>query len=304
VVSLVEASVFGSTVETAATAKVVSQAQSADLAELTATLDAAILAELPEAIDGVLERVQEKAALSADVRLLMAAIAPLARTTRYGSVREVPTAHLVRIIDGLFERIVIGLAPACVSLDDPAAAQMLDAIVRVHESVALLDRAEQRAEWTLALRSVLGREATHGLVRGGVCRLLVEQKTIGQEELERLARLALSPANPPGQAAAWVEGLLRGSALLLLHHDGVWSALDQWLASLPEDTFVEMLPLVRRAFASFGAGERRQMGDRVKRLGAGGQPAATAQLVPDDFDPARAALVYPVLSQILGVEIA
>ena len=74
--------------------------------------------------------------------------------------------------------------------------------------------------------------ATHGLVRGGVCRLLVEQQTLRQDELERLARIALSPATAPAQAAAWVEGLLRGSALLLLHHDGVWSALDHWLTSL------------------------------------------------------------------------
>ena len=34
------------------------------------------------------------------------------------------------------------------------------------------------------------------------------------------------------QAGAWAEGLLGGSALLLLHHDGVWKALDDWIVSL------------------------------------------------------------------------
>jgi hypothetical protein len=234
----------------------------------------------------------------------MEALTPLARTSSYGSVREVRAEYLVRIIDALFERIVVGLAPACSSLDDAAAVRMLDAIVHVHESVALLDRAEQRDEWAGALRAVLAREGAHGLVRGGVCRLLFDQKTVGEDELGRLARVALSPANPPAQAAAWVEGLLRGSALLLLHHDGVWRALDHWLTSLGADAFVEMLPLVRRAFATFGTAERRQMGDKVKKIGSDAPSSPGPPSIGDDFDSARAALVHPVLSQILGVEIA
>jgi hypothetical protein len=181
---------------------------------------------------------------------------------------------------------------------------MSAAIARVHESVALLDRTGQREEWTTVLRSVLAMEVIHGLVRGVSCRLLVEQHTVDSEELARLARLALSPAVEPAQAAAWVEGLLRGSALLLLHHDGVWSALDRWLTSLGEEAFVEMLPLVRRAFADFGAAERRQMGEKVKKLRGAAEGAPTkAGVVPDEIDPVRAALVHPVLSQILGVEL-
>jgi hypothetical protein len=148
------------------------------------------------------------------------------------------------------------------------------------------------------------RESIHGLVRGAACRILVEQRTMDQEELERHARLALSPAVAPAQAAAWAEGLLRGSALLLLHHDGVWRALDHWLASLSSEAFVEMLPLIRRAFADFGPAERRKMGEKVKSLRSEPGAAVAAKADPtNDVDPARAALVHPVLSAILGVEI-
>jgi hypothetical protein len=305
VVSLVEASVFGNSIESAATAKVASDAREADLPVLTALLDAAILAELPDAIDRVLARVKEQSAVSADVRRLMDALAPLARATRYGNVRETRAEHLAGIVDGLFERIVVGLVAACASLDDAAAGEMSAAIASVHESVGLLDRAEQRDEWTRTLQEVLARDAIDGLVRGGVCRLLVEQRTVTPDDLARLARLALSPAVAPAQAAAWAEGLLRGSALLLLHQDGVWSALDHWLTSLSDDAFVEMLPLVRRAFAGFGAAERRQMGDKVKRLRAGtGEPVAKTMADAEDVDPARAALVNPVLSRILGVDVS
>lgn len=300
--AVIEASIHGNTVESAATTKSAEDAREANLAGLTALLDATILSELPEATDRVLERLQERAALSADVFALMDAFPPLARAIRYGDVRQTRTEHLVSIANGLFERITVGLLPGCASLDDDAAARTREAIARVHESVALLDRADLAGEWTAVLQSLLGHIEIHGLLRGSACRLLLEQRTIDAPELERLARLALSPAIPPAAAASWVEGLLRGSALLLLSHDGLWDALDAWIASLSEEAFVEMLPLVRRGFSNFGAPERRRIGERVKNVGRGPQTRMSASTGPA-LDAGRAALVFPVLSQILGVEI-
>lgn len=302
-VSLIEANMFGNTVESAATAKVIQLVHKThELAELTQLLDAAILAELPEAIERLLGRVQALAAVSADVRRIMDALSPLARAARYGTVREVPAERLLVIFDGLFDRVLIGLAGACASLDDAAAAEMQQSIGQMDQSMALLDRPEERHQWNGLLHLLVGRDGIHGLVRGGCCRLLLEQQIIGEEELQRLARLALSPASEAAQAAAWVEGLLRGSALLLLHHDGLWEALDEWLSGLADDAFPALLPLVRRAFSSFGPAERRAMGERVKKLGRAGGAKPAASAVDADLDPARAALVLPVLSQILGVE--
>ncbi len=298
-VSLVEASLYGNTLAEAATARMAEDARGANLARLTALLDAAILADLPEATDRILHYVEERAARSADVVGSMEALPPLARTTRYGSTRQTRTEHLEAILDGLFERIAVGLIPACAGLDDDAAARMLEALLRVHESITLLDRPRLGREWTALLHALIPRDDCHGILRGGACRLLVERGDLGPKELERLAHLALSPAARPAHAAAWLEGLLHGSALLLLHHDGLWHALDAWLLSLPEEAFVEMLPLVRRGFANFGPAERRQIGERVRRMGEAGEPEPPWP----DLDPARAALVFPVLSRILGVEL-
>jgi hypothetical protein len=181
---------------------------------------------------------------------------------------------------------------------------MVASIDRAQESLALLDRADLRAEWRGALGKLVEREAIHGLVRGRACRLLLEEGAIDGAEVQRLARLALSPATPTPNAAAWIAGVVRGSALLLLQQDGLWSALDAWLRELSPDAFTEALPLVRRAFADFQPPERRAMGDKVKRLGRDG---ALSVSVADDeamagIDRARADLVLPVLAQILGVE--
>jgi hypothetical protein len=204
------------------------------------------------------------------------------------------------ILDGLFERVVIGLPGACFSLDDAAAEEIVQGIGGVEQSVALLDRARMQGEWRTLLRDLIVREAVHPLVRGWCCRLLLEAGSLDPPELQRLARLALAHGNEPGQAAAWIEGLLRGSGRALLYHDGVWSALDSWLRTLNDETFVTTLPVLRRGFSGFQPAERRQMSDKVKRLS--GVADATPEISADALvlNRDRARLVIPVLMEILG----
>jgi Family of unknown function (DUF5682) len=298
---LVEASVFGNTVESAAAGKVRALSRSAqDLPELTQLLDAAVLAELPGAIGEVLAALEARAALAADVRHLMVSLLRLARLHRYGSVRQLDPQRLAPILDDLFPRIVVGVHPACASLDDEAAAKMLEGVTAVHEALSLLEREPARLEWRAALEQLSSREGVHCLLRGACVRALLEQGALDDAVLTRRARLALSPARPAADCAAWAEGLLRGSAQLLLHREGVWASLDAWLSSLSPDTFTTLLPLVRRAFSPFDASERRAMGERVLALGRGGvrgEAAASSGVVDEE----RAALVHPVLSRILGV---
>jgi hypothetical protein len=307
-VRLVEASVHGNTVAAAASRCLITKAsETEDLATLTPLLDRALVAELPDALDVVLRRVQEQSARSGDVPRLCDALPPLARAARYGSVREVSPEPILAIIDGLFERIVIGLAGACAMLDTDAARVMRARLVGVHESVRLLDRGAQRSEWSALLGELVAKDGVHPAVRGTCVRLLVEEGLLGEAALGTAARRALSPAVPPAEAAAWLGGLVAGSAMLLLHRDELWSALDGWLESLAPEAFAEQLPLVRRAFADFGSAERRAMGERVRRASAhglvqrssGGDDATAGG--PGGLDRARLALLPPILSAVLGV---
>src|SRR5436305_12139790 len=109
VVSLIEANVWGNTVDAAATAFVCHQADKLDeLPKLTELLDGTILAALPDAIDHLLREIQKRAAVSADIRHLMDALPPLARVARYSDVRQTSAEQVLPVIDGLFERILIG----------------------------------------------------------------------------------------------------------------------------------------------------------------------------------------------------
>lgn len=93
----------------------------------------------------------------------------------------------------------------------------------------------------------------HGLVAGHTCRLLFEQQVFDAAETGRRMGLALSPAGDVARAAAWLEGFLHGSGLLLLHHEGLWQLLDAWPGGLSGTAFTQMLPLLRRTFSGFAA---------------------------------------------------
>ncbi len=300
-VAIVEANIWGNTVEAASTSIIHHKATTTqDLPALTELLDAAVLAELPAAIDDLLQAIQQRAAVSADVQHLMGAMLPLARVARYGNVRQTKTEHIIPIIDGLFERVIISLPGACSSLDDDAAQQMVSSINKVQESVNLLDNKDQRVGWLKTLRTLAERDGAHGLLRGRCCRILLEQNVLDETSLQRLTRLALSPVAPAPESAAWIEGVLGGSGLLVLHQDSLWRALDRWLSELPADVFDTLLPILRRAFSNFQAPERRKMGEKVKNLhspstGGGQQAGATVNI-----DTTRADRILPLLAQIMG----
>ncbi|HZR42263.1 MAG TPA: DUF5682 family protein [Ktedonobacteraceae bacterium] len=301
--SLIEANIWGSTIEAASTAYVCHVADTTqELPRLSELLDGAILAELTGAIDHLLQEIQRRAAISADIEHLMNAMPPLARVARYGNVRQTKAERIIPVIDGLFERIIIGLPGACASLDDDAAQKMLNSIDKVQESMSLLDRQEQRAEWIGTLRRLMERESIHGLVRGRCCRLLLEQNALDEEELQRLTRLALASAAPAPQAAAWIEGVLHGSGLLMLHQDGLWRALDRWLSELTPEIFEALLPILRRAFANFQPPERRKMGEKVKHLRTSPTSTHVAGISGrSTIYQERADQVLPILAQIMGV---
>lgn len=298
--ALIDASRFGNTIETAASQRLSEQAQgSSELPTLTRLLDHAVLAQLPSAVQVLLRCVQNQAALSADIAHLMDALPPLARVARYGDVRGTDASSVGPIITGLVERITIGLLPAANGIAEDAATELMNRVDAVQVALDTLDNTDLRDDWLVGLTQLADSEAAAPGLRGFALRLLFDRQRVTTDELARRARLALAPVVPPAESTAWLAGLLRGSGLLLLHHDALWPVMDEWLQGLDHATFIERLPLLRRAFASFTPPERRQMGDKVKQLHRGDAQAATAR-GDVQIDEARAALVLPVLALLLA----
>ena len=295
--NIVEASVYGSTVEQAATSRLVELAEEAELDALCGLLDTAILAALPQAIERTLVALDHTAAVSADIARLMDTLPPLSTICRYGDVRGTPEQLVLPVVDGFLERILVGLPGACASLDDEGADKMVDRIGATSSALGLLHREDLREDWLELLDNMSEDAGVHGTVRGRCARLLLEAGEVDGDELDRRAFHALSTAAEPRDAALWLDGLLRGSGLVLLHQEGLWNTLDRWIGSLDEEDFIALLPIARRAFSGFGEDERRRMGAKLRSLGmnVGGAPTLL------DVDTKRAARVLPILKVVLGV---
>ncbi|GAA2331007.1 DUF5682 family protein [Dactylosporangium salmoneum] len=299
-VDLVEAGVYGTTVLEAATARVAEQAAAAaTLADVTALVERCLLADLPDALPGVLDALDERMALDADVAHLMDALPALARTLRYGDVRGTDLSALRDVTLGMITRICVGLPAAVGGLDDSAAAVMRDRIDGVQAALALVEHAEAQDRWQAVLAGLSTRDDLHGLLTGRMNRLLLDAGAVGAEEIGARMALVLTVGVPVARSAAWIEGFLAGDGLLLVHDERLLALVDAWLTGIPAEAFLEVLPLLRRTFSGYPAPQRRMIGERAAHIGTGRPGAGT----DEDVDPDRGALLLPVVARLLGREL-
>ena len=301
-VALIESAPFGNTILEAASRFTVERAVACTaLPELTAIIEGVMLAELAEAVEPVMRRLENQAALTSDVGNLMDALPPLVAVLRYGSVRQTDTSMVGHIVTGLVTRICVGLPLACASLNDDAASEMLARINSTHGALSTLADEKRLSPWRATLRLLSDNDAIHALLSGRCTRLLLDDYALDADAAASRLSLHLSRAADPAQVAAWVEGFLAGSGLVLLHQTELWNLLNDWLTSLSADHFRETLPLLRRTFATFAPPERRQMGALARRdistATAGGKA-----VVDEDIDKARANRLLPTFALLLGQE--
>lgn len=297
-VRLVERSGYGSTVESAATARLIERGEAArGLVEIVGVLELALQGDLADAITPSVRRLADRAATDPDVGRLMDIVVPLAGALRYGDVRGTDASSLRTVFDGIVVRIIAGLVPACASLDDESAAHMVERMTGVQTAFAMLDHDARRSTFPDVLAQLADRHAMrHGLVSGRATRLLHDGGRWSAVQVERRLSQALSPGTEPAFGAAFVEGFLAGSGTVLVHDAELLAVIDRWLSSLRIDSFDSVVALLRRTFGAFESAERRQMMSLLVGNAIGRSSGFGA-----DVDPRRAAAVLDTVRHLLGV---
>ncbi len=297
-VAVIQASRWGHSVEQAAVQFVMAEAaQPQSLPALSQLINQVLLANLAAAIAPVTHALENQAALASDVGQLLEALPPLSNIARYGNVRQTDANMVGHVLASLISRAAIGLSGACTALDDEAASDMRKRIVEAHAAIRLLNDADRAAEWHQALQRIAQPGASHGLLRGLTARLLFDAGIDAIEVTSQHMSQSLSLAVDPGSAAAWLEGFLNQSAMVLLHDAQLWNMVDQWLGGLKDEHFQRVLPLLRRTFSSFSAPERQQIGERAKRPST----ASFAKPGPAEWHQKRAEGPIPLLETLLGL---
>lgn len=301
-IKVIEMGIWGTTIEEAATRYTNHLTEQTDsISEVSKLLQKAIPSGLERSVEKLMRRIDELSSISSDISQLMLALPPLAYVSRYGNVRKTDLSLLISIVRGLVTRVSIGLPNACFSLDDDASEEMFERISEVNGAINLVQENDLLEPWREALKELLEKSQVHGLISGRACRLLADAKEVRAEEISLKFNFALSIGNEPSYSAAWLEGFLKGSGMILLLDETLWNILYQWIAGLEEEIFVQLLPLLKRNFSTFPAAERRKLGEKAK---SGGKSFVQVKKTNEsDFDHERAQKSLHVIGKLIGIEI-
>ncbi|NHA06334.1 hypothetical protein G7092_21170 [Mucilaginibacter sp. HC2] len=298
-VEIIERGNLGNIVVEAAANSILNRAnETTDLKVISNLLEKSIPAELPEAIQVLILRLNNLAAASADVIELMEIVPGLITVARYGNVRKTDATVVLSIIRSIITRICISLPNACVAIDDDASQKLLDLFYKLNDGINLLQEPENGLGWQQTLQVIASNKNASPVIAGYSTRLLNDGKLLSGDQLIQYFGYAMSAANAPIVSATWLEGFLKGSGTVLLLDQDLWQVIDNWVSTLSEDVFMQVLPLLRRTFSNFTGPERRKLGEKVRTGGTAGHQHATTIT---NFDTNRAIQGLPVIIELLGL---
>jgi hypothetical protein len=262
---LIEASVYGRTIDEAASQKAIEEAgKLKTLKGLVELISELTQANLTQALNVAVEQLAILSATTGDVQELLAILPPMAKIYRYGSVRGSQDSELKPLLKHMALKAAINLPQACYSLDLESSQYLNKQIHEAFQALGLIQEPEITEAFNQALLQMTDIEAISGLIKGSAVRLLFSNQIISPETLEQKLAHALSHAQEPSKAALWLEGFLYQAALTLIHDRTLLSLIDQWLNNLNEEHFLEVLPLLRRTFSTYEEAEQRQIIERLR----------------------------------------
>ncbi|MCL6535199.1 MAG: DUF5682 family protein [Armatimonadetes bacterium] len=271
-VALVEATIYGNTLREVATRRIAPRLQQRDaLAQVSAAALEAVLCELPELYDDALRALDEASVRDGDFVSLARAAYQLAGLIEYGAARAVQQAMFEPLLQRVYTRACLHLLPAADCGDDEAR-QVGEGMQLLHELAHKLPYLET-ALWLENLRETALSERAHAYVAGLGLGLLGFVR-MQDEALWLRARRFLSPATPPEQAAAFLEGLLMSQGGAAPRSRPFVQAMHEFVMSLPDELFVQSLPMLRRAFSRLSQHDIHYLTDTLLRILEGDAPRA------------------------------
>lgn len=297
-VRLAEALVWGLTIEQAAASATVERAHKTDgIAQLAELVRYTLVADLPQAANTCINLLQATAVHNNDITDVMNAVAPLVRIVRYGTARKLPELELRALITALSAEANAGVRVGSRQLDDEATLQRLNAMRAYDEALAFFGDSGLLEEWRRQLALMVDDAQSLAPLIGFSLRRLHD---LGLwDELQVSAAFSRHVlGETPSRAGAFIEAFVAGSADVLIQDQTLLFLIDEWLCGLDEETFVESLPLFRRALAGLDSVGRKRVLERI----AGGRKERRPVRSATEENPAFERAL-PLLKQILGISV-
>jgi len=296
-IKLIENSIWGNTIDVAATNYIQHIAISSDdILEISSMILKCLEADLNTPLAKLNQRLLDVSAISTDIEKLMTVVPELVDIYQYGNVRKTDTSQVKTVIHGIVPRVCVGLSNACYGLKEDPAREMSNKMVAFHRSINLYENKELKEEWLNAMSSTFKMKGSNTLIQGLCLRLLLDEEAVDITVAENEMQLQLSVGSDSTLGAIWLEGFLQGNALLIVHNAQLWNILNDWVESIEVERFKELLPVLRRSFSQHSAADRGQIAKLVKH---GFKKPKNINI---ELDRDRAESVVPVIQILFGIE--
>ncbi len=270
--TLIERSIYGSTLEEASQALLLERFREAEDAGQgrRSDLAAALLLEacrmgLHRHVPDLLDRTR---ALIAEDALFTSLVAAIERILVLHFSREPLEAHSLEGLDEMAEQAFVRacyLLPGLAATSEADEDSVLDALNGFSQVPAQLgERPGHRQMLWDRLRELVGQNGGNGAVRGGACGLLFDEGQMEAGELvSYLQGHILGGVDSGARGISFLRGLLRSARSVLWQVPEVIETVTQVLSEWGEDVFVAQLPNLRLAFADLTPRECSRVAQEV-----------------------------------------
>jgi hypothetical protein len=305
--ALVERSLYGSTLEEAATAVLLEQfgkaedegqGRRADLA--TRLVLEACRMGLHRDLPDLLERTGH---LVAEDPRFVSLVRALEDLLVLNVSREPLEAHQLTGVGDLAERAydrACYLLPTLAGTSDQEEAEGLDALNALYQAAQTLGDVEERRSLRWHGLRVLAQGTGGAVLRGAAAGLLFGDGQLAADDLvARLRGHLLSPKEAGREGPGFLRGLLRTARSVLWHVPEVLASLHEVLRDWDEEHYVRQLPHLRLAFADLTPRECDRVARAVAAHAGAGELRLTRQTEFAEADLVRAVEVNRLVREAL-----
>ncbi len=263
-VALTEAVIWGDTLRAVAKRRIEPRLMLRDqLVQVSAAALEAVLCELTELYETALQALDEASIRDGDFVSLAHAAYRVAGLIEYGAARAVRREMFEPLLQRLYTRACLHLLTASDCGDEEAHA-IGEAMQLQHELAHKLPYLDAQL-WLENLRETSLSERSHPFVVGVGLGLLGFVRG-ADEALWLRARRMLSPATPPEQTAGFLQGLLQAQGGAAARSRPFVQTMHEFVMSLPDEQFIQALPMLRRAFSQLSNHDIYYLTDNIIRV--------------------------------------
>jgi len=262
---IIDKAIWGNSVESASQNLLKHHAkESQDSLHLAHLIELSLICSLFESVEFLIVRIDNLISQSHDIAQLAQTLLSLMEISRYDDIRKTDKGILKNLIEVLIIKVTVNLTNACYGLEYHNAKSLLGLIRKLNVTMGLEDHDEHYERWVAVLTQIANDTTMPHLIQGGLSTLLFNNKLLDGEKLQTLLSKALSQGTDSLDCAYWVEGLLDGSAMVLLVDENLWNILYYWVDGLDNEEFDAILPILRRSFGGYSQKIRQSLGEKAK----------------------------------------